>query len=455
MSSLERALAALAGGDDEASLEELLHAWRCCRAPRLAACISKVSDRLRARQEALFKRRHWLTVEREHKAADLGRLLMTLEAGRWSASDELPLLLRWPADPRLVPLISRWKDGISELGRSCGRWLGEIRPPEELSAEELKVLARIETAVAGTMVSGEDLLAQIYERPDDLGLRLVYADWLVERGDPRGELITLQLRRAEGQGTPADLRREGVLLRSYRKTWLGGIAAAVDKHVVFERGFASSCRIVDPSLVPATVGRPEWSTVEELIFHGARRALADLAGHPVMRSLRALTAEVSVLAALVSGKVVPPLVRLGVEPAHDHQIDETEVLRETDQLSSVETVEVGGPHDAWVGRCRFFPSVRRLVVTRGEAAIAGWIPALLATPGKLTWIGLRPMRRGHLAFSRREDETLWTLEVRQFPAANVLALLERLPPDTLGKVSLSVSGPEIDRALLRHRGLVR
>ncbi|MBA3541481.1 MAG: TIGR02996 domain-containing protein [Deltaproteobacteria bacterium] len=37
-----------------------------------------------------------------------------------------------------------------------------------------------------------DLIAAVAEAPDDDAPRLVYADWLMERGDPRGELVALQ-----------------------------------------------------------------------------------------------------------------------------------------------------------------------------------------------------------------------------------------------------------------------
>jgi uncharacterized protein (TIGR02996 family) len=42
-----------------------------------------------------------------------------------------------------------------------------------------------------------DLLAAIRNDPNDHAAIQVYADWLVDRGDPRGELIVLQARQAE------------------------------------------------------------------------------------------------------------------------------------------------------------------------------------------------------------------------------------------------------------------
>ena len=47
------------------------------------------------------------------------------------------------------------------------------------------------------MEKGEAFLQAIRESPDDDGPRLMYADWLTERGDPRGEFIRLQCELAQ------------------------------------------------------------------------------------------------------------------------------------------------------------------------------------------------------------------------------------------------------------------
>lgn len=49
----------------------------------------------------------------------------------------------------------------------------------------------------GPMARNPELEAQIRANPDDEQLRLVYADWLLSEGDPRGELIALQQRADE------------------------------------------------------------------------------------------------------------------------------------------------------------------------------------------------------------------------------------------------------------------
>ena len=42
------------------------------------------------------------------------------------------------------------------------------------------------------MTSGDAFLDQILTDPDDDRPRMVYADWLLGEGDPRGELIAVQ-----------------------------------------------------------------------------------------------------------------------------------------------------------------------------------------------------------------------------------------------------------------------
>jgi uncharacterized protein (TIGR02996 family) len=69
------------------------------------------------------------------------------------------------------------------------------------------------------------LLAAVLAEPDDETPRLVYADWLQEQGDPRGELVTIQCELARlGADAPGEranaLRlRERDLLKRHRKAW--------------------------------------------------------------------------------------------------------------------------------------------------------------------------------------------------------------------------------------------
>jgi uncharacterized protein (TIGR02996 family) len=83
-------------------------------------------------------------------------------------------------------------------------------------------------------------LEAIREDPDDDAVRLIFADWLEERGDPRGEFIRVQCALA---GMPdEDERRKALearaerLLRQHEPRWVGPLASRVNSYT-FRRGF--------------------------------------------------------------------------------------------------------------------------------------------------------------------------------------------------------------------------
>src|SRR5437868_12607954 len=90
------------------------------------------------------------------------------------------------------------------------------------------------------MNQADAFLEAIVAQPDDDTPRLVYADWLEERGDPRGEFIQVQCRLARmGEGEPGFSRyqeRERELLDQHRLDWLGELRS-VARQSTFLRGF--------------------------------------------------------------------------------------------------------------------------------------------------------------------------------------------------------------------------
>lgn len=86
----------------------------------------------------------------------------------------------------------------------------------------------------GNSMDDSPFIDTIIANPDDDGPRLVYADWLEERGDPRGEFIRLQIQ-LNGRkmldespsrhcGKENALRqRERQLLYGNEKKWLNGL----------------------------------------------------------------------------------------------------------------------------------------------------------------------------------------------------------------------------------------
>jgi uncharacterized protein (TIGR02996 family) len=86
------------------------------------------------------------------------------------------------------------------------------------------------------------LLAQIRAAPDDDAPRSIYADWLIERGDPLGTFIALQLARAQKRD-PAVSAEEQKLLDENWRAWLGPASRLfAPQDIQFERGFWSWAR---------------------------------------------------------------------------------------------------------------------------------------------------------------------------------------------------------------------
>ncbi|MGN6105752.1 MAG: DUF3553 domain-containing protein [Kofleriaceae bacterium] len=80
-------------------------------------------------------------------------------------------------------------------------------------AEQVAVVAPSEPALDEAIAP--ELLAQLLAQPDDLGVLEVVADALQSRGDPRGELIAMQLALRAGAADPSPLikRRDELMLR--------------------------------------------------------------------------------------------------------------------------------------------------------------------------------------------------------------------------------------------------
>jgi uncharacterized protein (TIGR02996 family) len=86
----------------------------------------------------------------------------------------------------------------------------------------------IETTPKPVSPLQQALEAALVEDPDDLAAHMAYADYLMEQGDPRGELIQLEL---EHERLPGDSRRRAVLRKraqelvtEHGRAWLGDLA---------------------------------------------------------------------------------------------------------------------------------------------------------------------------------------------------------------------------------------
>lgn len=113
--------------------------------------------------------------------------------------------------------------------------------------------------------TADDFLREIAASPEDDGLKAVFSDWLLERGDPRGELIALQLK---ARPSDEDLSRVALLIKKHADRWLPpDVMINVDRSSLeFEKGMLAGARIAvrSPSAMAASLGHPVWATVTRL-----------------------------------------------------------------------------------------------------------------------------------------------------------------------------------------------
>jgi carbon storage regulator CsrA len=86
-------------------------------------------------------------------------------------------------------------------------------------------------------------LQTMLESPDDEGIRLIFADWLEDRDDPRGEFIRIQCRLAKlsahDEGRPGLQQRERELWIEHGEQWRAYLPDVL-RSAPFRRGFVEA-----------------------------------------------------------------------------------------------------------------------------------------------------------------------------------------------------------------------
>jgi len=156
----------------------------------------------------------------------------------------------WGRTPRVLP-----PEDVDLLRYELGLALWEAaKPPPPPVAPPLPSALSTDDATAVA------LRAAIFSKPACDDVRIVYADYLADRGDPRGELITLQIARSKTGGAASE--REQALAKAVPAE----ARAIIDYllHYELRRGFLARA-IVGTAPVPAAViDDPAWATVEEI-----------------------------------------------------------------------------------------------------------------------------------------------------------------------------------------------
>lgn len=325
-------------GDD---LDALLAAYRTRRLPALVDLIAIAGKRVAVEHPMTgsLNDQHlmWRGVVALKRSADVEWLIANVITGRAEYSlERIDKLETWPLDPRISTGLLALADGKRMTSRQARKFwtkvfrivrqhehpgllailapmlamqpqtefehrllrdlrglevrLGKLVPPSP-SSSELAVLAklaeRLEVSRHRAMQkTAEDFLGEIYAAPADDGPREVFADWLQERGDPRGELIALQLarhrKRAVAAARPTGKtvagvtlrvtepdevethKREKALLAKHRREWAAPFEPVLSMpNSTFERGFLHTVFVHWRKLasVPALMTHPAWSTV--------------------------------------------------------------------------------------------------------------------------------------------------------------------------------------------------
>lgn len=144
----------------------------------------------------------------------------------------------------------------------------------------------IADGLGGDSQSLEALRAAVFARPDDDAARHVLADALTEQGDAHGELISLQLARADGTASATQRAREAELLQNPTTlaTWAGAIGGF--GACTFERGFPSKVTMARRAPKQSLVS-PAWSTVRSLegLMPWSRARVVELLSQPSLAML--------------------------------------------------------------------------------------------------------------------------------------------------------------------------
>src|SRR5437870_4297600 len=99
------------------------------------------------------------------------------------------------------------------------------------------------------MTPAKNFLQSILDEPEDDAVRLIFADWLTDQGDPRGAFIRVQFALAElpndHPSRPELEECEKTLLQRHRREWAGPVASWVSR-CEFRKGFVE--RIILPAV---------------------------------------------------------------------------------------------------------------------------------------------------------------------------------------------------------------
>lgn len=282
-------------------------------------------------------------------------------------------------DPRIVNAITRgpWTDNLrlntklqrnafmARLAKYVAKLESALPPVPHLASEDRvlvdEVRALVTTAKPDTTrdeATAAALLANVYATPADLGPRAIYADWLQERDDPRGELIALQLANPSERTAPREvLERCREILDQHRTAWLGPLATTSRYHR-FANGFLGEAEVRGMNPQPD----PRWSTVTSI---SGDLPATDAYPMPVLRVAKGLDRRA--ILRLANLATPPPLEHLTIDG-------------QTDWSGGSYILEARSAIDAFAELVHRLPALRRLEIANNREHTQS-----RASPDQLGW----------------------------------------------------------------------
>jgi uncharacterized protein (TIGR02996 family) len=270
----------------------------------------------------------------------------------------------------------------------------------------------------------EPFLQTVLENPADDGARLVYADWLEERGEgDRAELIRLQCRGEDDE-------RARALVHLHGKSWAGP-AARHTYGIAFRRGFVEEVTVCALTLVKHAEEIFAAAPVRLLRVIGAAGVLERFVRCPLLARIEALHLTGGGLSdagavALSECEFLANLrtLRLGQNSIGDEGV---EVLADSPWLGNLETLIlhanlIGDAGTIALATSRSLNRLRVLDLSDNPIGDAG-AAALAAS------LGFRHLKHLNLA-QRKEWSTAWALRgARPIQPKQQAALLARFGED--------------------------
>jgi uncharacterized protein (TIGR02996 family) len=216
-----------------------------------------------------------------------------------------------------------------------------------------------------TALGSEDAAFQaaLVANPDDLA-GCAYADYLVERGDPRGEFMQTQIA-LEDEKLPKKERntlkkKESALLAAHEKEWLGGLARFV---------LGEGDEAPEEAQVAHTWRR---GVVSKLVVGRLNAALAQaLAGDPAVRFVTDLEVH-DTIGDFSSGLVQNrPRPRIKTPKGVDHHSELFELIG-SPLLANLRVFQMGGevpPEDSWCDCHTYTPGLEHAVASMSRVEV--------------------------------------------------------------------------------------